>query len=206
VYKEVITLRDCTTCPDKDYCIPDECLGAKKMPSRTAMRKGHIEKYPFKVYHIVKPKGNRTMIELKITVDTAVELEQEVKELYQSIVGTPVKEVENWTTNDVEPAKKEAPKVETPAPKAEPFKEAPAPKEEEPAPTVEPAKAEEPKVEVPSLEATREAVKDVMAKATDKTKAKGEFKAFLDSIGAEKVTSATDEQRIQIMEWVNSRG
>lgn len=135
------------------------------------------------------------MIELKITVDKAVELEQEVKDLYQSIVGAPVKEVEpaNWTTNDVKPAKKEAPK------KAEPVKEeAPAPKEE--------PKAEEPKVEVPSLEATREAVKDVMAKATDKTKAKGEFKAFLDSIGAEKVTSATDEQRIQIMEWVNSRG
>lgn len=138
------------------------------------------------------------MIELKITVDKAVELEQEVKDLYQSIVGAPVKDVEpaNWTTNDVkpvnaEPAKKETPKV------AEPVKEeAPAPKKE----------AEEPKVEVPSLEATREAVKDVMAKATDKTKAKGEFKAFLDSIGAEKVTSATDEQRIQIMEWVASRG
>lgn len=125
------------------------------------------------------------MIELKITVDKAVELEQEVKDLYQSIVGAPVKDVEpaNWTTNDVKPAKKE-----------------------KPAPTVEPVKAEEPKVEVPSLEATREAVKDVMAKAADKTKAKGEFKAFLDSIGAEKVTSATDEQRIQIMEWVNSRG
>ena len=121
------------------------------------------------------------MIELKITVDKAVELEQEVKDLYQSIVGAPVKEVENWTINDVkpeaEPAKKETPKAEEPA-----------------------------KKEVPSLEATREAVKDVMAKATDKTKAKGEFKAFLDSIGAEKVTSATDEQRIQIMEWVNSRG
>lgn len=187
-------MRDCTTCPNRDYCIPDECLGAKKMPSRTAMRKGHIEKYPFKVYHIVKPKGNRTMIELKITVDKAVELEQEVKDLYQSIVGAPVKDVEptNWTTNDVKPAKKETPKAE--------------PVKEEPAPTEEPAKAEEPKVEVPSLEATREAVKDVMAKATDKTKAKGEFKAFLDSIGAEKVTSATDEQRIQIMEWVNSRG
>jgi hypothetical protein len=157
------------------------------------MRKGHIEKYPFKVYHIVKPKGNRTMIELKITVDKAVELEQEVKDLYQSIVGVPVKDVEpaNWTTNDVKPAKKE--EVEAPAPKAEPVKE--EPKTEEPA-----------KVEVPSLEATREAVKDVMAKASDKTKAKGEFKAFLDSIGAEKVTSATDEQRIQIMEWVNSRG
>lgn len=181
-------MRDCTTCPDKDYCIPDECLGTKKMPSRTAMRKGHIEKYPFKVYHIVKPKGNKTMIELKITVDKAFELEQEVKDLYQSIVGAPVKEEK--------PAKKEAPKA---APVKE---EAPAPKEEEPTPTVEPEKA----VEVPSLEATREAVKDVMAKATDKTKAKGEFKAFLDSIGAEKVTSATDEQRIQIMEWVNSRG
>jgi len=162
------------------------------------MRKGHIEKYPFKVYHIVKPKGNRTMIELKITVDKAVELEQEVKDLYQSIVGTSVKEVENWTTNDVKPAKKETPKAEpvkeeAPAPKTEPVKE-------EQASTVEPEKA------VPSLEATREAVKDVMAKADDKTKAKGEFKAFLDSIGAEKVTSATDEQRIQIMEWVNSRG
>nr|DAK29406.1 MAG TPA: hypothetical protein [Caudoviricetes sp.]DAP12401.1 MAG TPA: hypothetical protein [Caudoviricetes sp.] len=174
------------------------------MPQRTAMRKGHIEKYPFKVYHIVKPKGNRTMIELKITVDKAVELEQEVKDLYQSIVGTSVKEVENWTTNDVKPAKpakKEAPKqaepVKVEAPKEEPKSE---PVKEEPAPTVEPEKA------VPSLEATREAVKDVMAKADDKTKAKGEFKAFLDSIGAEKVTSATDEQRIQIMEWVNSRG
>lgn len=195
-------MQDCTTCPNKDYCIPDECLGTKKMPSRTAMRKGHIEKHPFRVYHIVKPKGNKTMIELKITVDKAVELEQEVKDLYQSIVGAPVKEVEpaNWTTNDVKPVNAEPAKKETP--KAEPVKEeAPVPKEE-----VEESKAEEPKVEVPSLEATREAVKDVMAKASDKTKAKGEFKAFLDSIGAEKVTSATDEQRIQIMEWVNSRG
>lgn len=172
-------MRDCTTCPNRDYCIPDECehLGTKKSTPKHGNAKGRIEKYPFKVYHIIKPKGNRTMIELKITVDKAVELEQEVKDLYQSIVGTPVKEVE-------------VPKEE---PKSEPVKE-------------EPAKAEEPKVEVPSLEATREAVKDVMAKATDKTKAKGEFKAFLDSIGAEKVTSATDEQRIQIMEWVASRG
>ena len=169
----------------------------KKMPSRTAMRKGHIEKYPFKVYHIVKPKGNRTMIELKITVDKAVELEQEVKDLYQSIVGAPVQE----KTKAVEPAKKKAEPVkeEAPAPKAEPVKEAPAPKEE-------PVEEAPVKAEVPSLEATREAVKDVMAKAADKTKAKGDFKAFLDSIGAEKVTSATDEQRIQIMEWVASRG
>ena len=196
-------MRDCTTCPNKDYCIPDECehLGTKKSTPKHGNAKGRIEKYPFKVYHIIKPKGNRTMIELKITVDKAVELEQEVKDLYQSIVGTSVKEVENWTTNDVKPAKKEAPKqaepVKVEAPKEEPKSE---PVKEEPAPTVEPEKA------VPSLEATREAVKDVMAKATDKTKAKGEFKAFLEGIGAEKVTSATDKQRIQIMEWVNSRG
>lgn len=188
-------MRDCTTCPNKDYCIPDECLGAKKMPSRTAMRKGHIEKYPFKVYHIVKPKGNRTMIELKITVDKAVELEQEVKDLYQSIVGAPVQE----KTKAVEPAKKEAPKVEAPAPKVEPVKEAPAPKEE-------PVEEAPVKAEVPSLEATRAAVKDYIDKAADKTQAKTDFKALLDEIGAEKVTSATDEQRIQIMEWVNSRG
>lgn len=189
-------MRDCTTCPNRDYCIPDECehLGTKKSTPKHGNAKGRIEKYPFKVYHIIKPKGNRTMIELKITVDKAVELEQEVKDLYQSIVGAPVKEEKA--------AKKESPK------QAEPVKEVEAPKDEPKSEPVkeEPAKAEEPKEEVPSLEATREAVKDVMAKATDKTKAKGEFKAFLDSIGAEKVTSATDEQRIQIMEWVNSRG
>lgn len=191
-------MRDCTTCPNRDYCIPDECehLGTKKSTPKHGNAKGRIEKYPFKVYHIVKPKGNRTMIELKITVDKAVELEQEVKDLYQSVVGAPIKEEKpagKETPKKAEPVKDSAPKEEAPtkeeAPKVE--EQAPAPKEE---------------VEAPSLEATREAVKDVMAKATDKTKAKGEFKAFLDSIGAEKVTSATDEQRIQIMEWVNNRG
>ena len=194
-------MRDCTTCPDKDYCIPDECLGTKKMPSRTAMRKGHIEKYPFKVYHIVKPKGNKTMIELKITVETANELNLEIKDLYRAIVGSSIDKADAFDRAKEEVKAKKAKattKVETPVKEEQVKEEAPAPKEEEPTPTVEPEKA----VEVPSLEATREAVKDVMAKAADKTKAKGEFKAFLDSIGAEKVTSATDEQRIQIMEWV----
>lgn len=201
----MIKLRDCTKCPDKDYCIPDECLGTKKMPSRTAMRKGHIEKYPFKVYHIVKPKGNKTMIELKITVETANELNLEIKDLYRAIVGSSIDKADaiDRAKEEVKAKKAKATtKVETPVKEEQVKEEAPAPKEEEPTPTVEPEKA----VEVPSLEATREAVKDVMAKAADKTKAKGEFKAFLDSIGAEKVTSATDEQRIQIMEWVNSRG
>ena len=198
-------MQDCTSCPNKEYCIPDECLGTKKMPSRTAMRKGHIEKYPFKVYHIVKPKGNKTMIELKITVETANELNLEIKDLYRAIVGSSIDKADaiDRAKEEVKAKKAKATtKVETPVKEEQVKEEAPAPKEEEPTPTVEPEKA----VEVPSLEATREAVKDVMAKAADKTQAKTEFKAFLDSIGAEKVTSATDEQRIQIMEWVNSRG
>lgn len=150
------------------------------------------------------------MIELKITVETANELNQEIKDLYQAIVGSSIDKADAIDRAKEEVKAKKAKvttKVETPV-KEEPVKaEAPTPKEEEPAPTVEPEKAEEPpKQAAPSLEATREAVKDVLAKADDKTKAKGEFKAFLDSIGAEKVTSATDEQRIQIMEWVNSRG
>lgn len=155
--------------------------------------KGHIEKHPFKVYHIVKLEGNRTMIELKITVETANDLNQEIKNLYKTIVGSSMDKA-----NAIDQAKEEvkakkaktATKVETPV-KREPVQE-------------EPAKEE--KQTIPSLEKTREAVKDVMAKAADKTQAKTEFKAFLDSIGAEKVTSATDEQRIQIMEWVASRG
>lgn len=132
------------------------------------------------------------MIELKITVETANELNQEIKDLYQSIVGSSVDKADaiERAKEEVKAKKvKTTTKVETPV-KLEPVKD-------------EPAKEEK---NIPSLEETREAVKDVMAKADDKTKAKGEFKAFLDSIGAEKVTSATDEQRVQIMEWVNSRG
>ena len=190
-------MRDCTTCPNKDYCIPDECLGTKKMPSRTALRKGHIEKYPFKVYHIVKPKGNKTMIELKITVETANELNQEIKDLYRAIVGSSIDKADaiDRAKEEVKAKKAKATTKVEAAPKEKPVEE----KQEAPV-------KETPVKEVPSLEATREAVKDVMAKAADKTKAKGEFKAFLDSIGAEKVTSATDEQRAKIMEWVASRG
>ena len=132
------------------------------------------------------------MIELKITVETANELNQEIKDLYQSIVGSSVDKVDaiERAKEEVKAKKvKTTTKVETPV-KQEPVKD-------------EPAKEEK---NIPSLEETREAVKDVMAKAADKTQAKTEFKAFLDSIGAEKVTSATDEQRVQIMEWVASRG
>ena len=132
------------------------------------------------------------MLELKITVETAKDLNQEIKDLYQAIVGSSIDKADaiDRAKEEIKAKKTKTTKVETPA-KQEPVKD-------------EPAKEE--KQTVPSLEKTREAVKDVMAKAADKTQAKTEFKAFLDSIGAEKVTSATDEQRIQIMEWVASRG
>ncbi len=133
------------------------------------------------------------MIELKITVETANELNQEIKNLYKAIVGSAIDKADaiDQAKEEVKAKKVKTPtKVETPA-KQEPVND-------------EPAKEE--KQSIPSLEKTREAVKDVMAKAADKTQAKTEFKAFLDSIGAEKVTSATDEQRVQIMEWVASRG
>ena len=154
--------------------------------------KGHIEKYPTKVYHIVKQEGNRTMLELKITVETAKDLNQEIKDLYKAIVGSSIDKADaiDQAKEEIKAKKAKTTKVEPPA-KQEPVKD-------------EPVKEE--KQSVPSLEETREAVKDVMAKAADKTQAKTEFKAFLDSIGAEKVTSATDEQRVQIMEWVASRG
>lgn len=132
------------------------------------------------------------MIELKITVETANELNQEIKNLYKAIVGSSIDKADaiDQAKEEIKAKKTKTTKVETPA-KQEPVKD-------------EPVKEE--KQSIPSLEETREAVKDVMAKAADKTQAKTEFKAFLDSIGAEKVTSATDEQRIQIMEWVASRG
>ena len=133
------------------------------------------------------------MIKLEITVETANELNQEIKNLYKAIVGSAIDKADaiDQAKEEVKAKKVKTPtKVETPA-KQEPVKE---------------DSVKEEKQTVPSLEKTREAVKDVMAKAADKTQAKTEFKAFLDSIGAEKVTSATDEQRIQIMEWVANRG
>nr|DAM04639.1 MAG TPA: hypothetical protein [Caudoviricetes sp.] len=33
-------MRDCTSCPNKDYCIPDECLGTKKCPHARQCVKG----------------------------------------------------------------------------------------------------------------------------------------------------------------------
>ncbi len=47
-----------------------------------------FKKIPTKVYHVIKPKGNTAMIELKITAETASELTSEIQELAQQVVGT----------------------------------------------------------------------------------------------------------------------
>ena len=152
-----------------------------------------IKKNANKVYHIIKPKGNKTMLELKITVETAKDLNQEIKNLYKAIVGSSIDKADaiDRAKEEVKAKKvKTTTKVETPV-KQEPVKD-------------EPVKEE--KQCIPSLEETRAAVKDYIDKAADKTQAKTDFKALLDEIGAEKVSSADDEQRIKIMKWVASRG
>ena len=106
--------------------------------------KGQIEYLTSKVYHIVKPKGNRTMIELKITVETANELNQEIKNLYKAIVGSSIDKADaiDQAKEEIKAKKAKTTKVETPA-KQEPVKDEPAKKE---------------KQSIPSLEETREAV------------------------------------------------
>ena len=166
--------------------------GRKKNAPTHGNAKGQIEYLTSKVYHIIKAKGTN-MIELKIVVDKAAELEQEVKDLYQSIVGSSIDKA-----NAIERAKEEVK-----AKKAKPASKAETPVKREAA---KEGPVKEEKQSIPSLEETRAAVKDYIDKAADKTQAKTDFKALLDEIGAEKVSSADDEQRIKIMEWVNSRG
>lgn len=59
--------------------------GDKKEPVKAT---SSFKKIPTKVYHVIKPKGNTAMIELKITAETASELTSEIQELAQQVVGT----------------------------------------------------------------------------------------------------------------------
>ena len=59
--------------------------GDKKEPVQGT---SSFKKIPTKVYHVIKPKGNTAMIELKITAETAAELTSEIQELAQQVVGT----------------------------------------------------------------------------------------------------------------------
>ena len=194
-------------------CNPE--TGNKKEPSAQLTPKGSIQKLSNKVYHIIKPKGKNTMIELKITVTNATELTKEVTDLYEKVVGEPMGNVypeakavehkkETKATKKAEP--KAVPKVEEvpealawttsdvkdlgaiEEPKAEALKEEP--------------KQEELAVDVPSVEEVRAAVKDACGTKEDKQ----ELKAFLESIKLDKVSNANGGQRLAIMDWVNKRG
>ncbi len=189
-------------------CNPE--TGDKKEPSAQLTPKGSIQKLSNKVYHIIKPKGNEAMLELKITVTNATELTKEVTDLYEKVVGEPMAKVypeakaggvkkETKTAKKAEPKADEVPKALQWAtsdvkdlstieePKAEAVKEEP--------------KQEELPVDVPSVEEVRAAVKEIL----DKKGGKKEFKMFLDSIKLDKVSNANGGQLLAIMDWVKSR-
>lgn len=165
-------------------------MGNKKEPSAQLTPKGSIQKLSNKVYHIIKPKGKNTMIELKITVTNATELTKEVTDLYEKVVGEPMGKVYPEVKADKpKAAKKAEPKVEEPKEeaKAEAVKEEP--------------KQEELAVDVPSVEEVRAAVKDACVTKEDKQA----LKEFLGSIKLDKVSNANGGQRLAIMDWVKSR-
>lgn len=190
-------------------CNPE--MGNKKEPSAQLTPKGSITSFPTKVYHILKPKGKNTMIELKITVNDAADLTKELTAVYEKVVGEPMAKVypeakaggvkkETKTAKKAEPKADEVPKAlqwttsdvkdlsTIEEPKAEAVKEEP--------------KQEELPVDVPSVEEVRAAVKEIL----DKKGGKKEFKMFLDSIKLDKVSNANGGQLLAIMDWVNKRG
>lgn len=175
-------------------CNPE--TGNKKEPPAQLTPKSSIQKSSNKVYHILKPKGKNTMIELKITVNDAADLTKELTAVYEKVVGEPMAKVypeakavehkkETKATKKAEPKTEEAPKQEA---KAEALKEEP--------------KQEELAVDVPSVEEVRAAVKGACATKEDKQ----ELKAFLESIKLDKVSNANGGQRLAIMDWVKARG
>lgn len=200
-------------------CNPE--TGNKKEPSAQLTPKGSIHKLSNKVYHIIKPKGNAAMLELKITVTNAIELTKEVTDLYEKIVGEPMAKVypeakavehkkETKATKKAEA--KAVPKVEevpeslqwtTSDVKDLSTLESEEPKKKAKAEALkEEPKQEELPVDVPSVEEVRAAVKEIL----DKKGGKKELKELLDSLKLDRVSSANGGQRLAIMDWVNKRG
>lgn len=174
----------------------------KKEPSQAATCKSSIDKHPSLVYHVIKPKGNTTMIELKITANTADELTAEVQELAKQITGSAI------TVKQDAPAKpKKAAKAVA---KEEPAKVEEKPKAEEPAkeePKVEePTKAEEPKQDAPKYtrDEVRAAAKAFLTKDPEKNKAA--FTDFLHNTIKVQSLSAMDEKDFsKVMEFLNGQ-
>lgn len=200
-------------------CNPE--TGNKKEPSAQLTPKGSIHKLSNKVYHIIKPKGNAAMLELKITVTNATELTKEVTDLYEKIVGEPMAKVypeakaaevkkEAKTTKKAEPKTKakaeevpEALQWTTSDVKDLSTLESEEPKKKAKVEAAkEDPKQEELPVDVPSVEEVRAAVKAIV----DAQGCKKELKALLDSLKLDRVSGANGGQRLAIMDWVKSRG
>lgn len=192
--------------------------GDKKEPVKAT---SSFKKIPTKVYHVIKPKGNTAMIELKITAETASELTSEIQELAQQVVGThlcdcqdgklveaPVVEAkpkEEKPKNSRKASKPVEEKVEAPAePEVkEAATKAKAPKVEE-APKAETPKEEAPKEEtkVYKIDKVRSAVKDFVQADPDN---KAKIAAFLhNDLGVKSISEAPTRAYNRILEFVGA--
>lgn len=196
-------------------CNPE--TGNKKEPPVQLTPKGSITSFPSKVYHIIKPKGKNTMIELKITVNDAADLTKELTAVYEKVVGEPMAKV--YPEAKAVEHKKETKATKKAEPKAEPkteevpealawttsdVKDLSTLESEEPKAEAvkEDPKQEELPVDVPSVEEVRAAVKESCSTKEDKQ----DLKAFLGSIKLDKVSNANGGQRLAILNWVKARG
>lgn len=182
--------------------------GNKKEPVKAT---SSFKKIPTKVYHVIQPKGNTAMIELKITAETASELTSEIQELAQQVVGTHLCDCQDGKLTEA-PVVEAKPKEEKPKKSKKASKpveekvEAPAePKVKEEAPTAETPKAEEsPKAETKSykIDEVRGAVKDFVQANPDN---KAKIATFLhDDLGVKSISEAPADVYPKIMKFVGA--
>lgn len=182
--------------------------GNKKEPVQAT---SPFKKIPTKVYHVIKPKGNTAMIELKITAETASELTSEIQELAQQVVGTHLCDCQDGKLVEA-PIVEAKPKEEKPkkskkvSKPAEEKVETPAePEVKEEAPKAEAPKVEEaPKAETKSykIDEVRGAVKDFVQADPDN---KAKIATFLhDDLGVKSISEAPADVYPKIMEFVGA--
>lgn len=181
--------------------------GNKKEPVQGT---SSFKKIPTKVYHVIKPKGNTAMIEIKITAETASELTSEIQQLAQQVVGTHLCDCQDGKLVEAPvveaKSKEEKPKKSKKASKSVEEKvEAPAePEVKEEAPKAEAPKAEAPKEETKSykIDEVRGAVKDFVQANPDN---KAKIATFLhDDLGVKSISEAPADVYPKIMEFVGA--
>ena len=182
--------------------------GNKKEPVQAT---SPFKKIPTKVYHVIRPKGNTAMIELKITAETASELTSEIQELAQQVVGTHLCDCQDGKlveapVVEAKPKPEEKPKKSKKAskPAEEKVETSAEPEVKEEAPKVEAPKAETPKEETKSykIDEVRGAVKDFVQANPDN---KAKIATFLhDDLGVKSISEAPADVYPKIMEFVGA--